>query len=123
LKVGKYFFVNEKHLDLTVAFFQKRGSATVFISRFVPVVRHFISVPAGMGRMPLIKFCLYTLVGATLWNGGLLWAGYVWQQKVDKIEPYYKFLDIVVVLVGVTVVAGWIYLHRKTTTADSISAK
>jgi membrane protein DedA with SNARE-associated domain len=113
LKVGKYFFVNEKHLDLTVDFFQKRGSITVFISRFVPVVRHFISVPAGMGRMPLFSFCLYTVIGATLWNGGLLWAGYVWQENVDKITPYYKFLDILVVVAGVALVATWIYLHRK----------
>ncbi len=113
LKVGKYLFVNEHHLDQTVAFFQKRGAITVFVSRFVPVIRHFISVPAGMGRMPLLAFCAYTLVGATLWNGLLLWAGYAWQENVDKITPYYKFLDIIVVAVGVVVVAGWIYLHLK----------
>lgn len=113
LKVGKYLFVNEKHLDLTVDFFRKRGSLTVFISRFVPVVRHFISVPAGMGRMPLLSFCLYTVIGATMWNGLLLWAGYVWQENVDKITPYYKKLDVLVVIVGVTLVAVWIYLHLK----------
>jgi membrane protein DedA with SNARE-associated domain len=64
--------------------------------------------------MPLLSFCLYTLIGATLWNGGLLWAGYVWQENVDKITPYYKFLDILVVLAGVVLVATWFYMHRKT---------
>ncbi len=113
LKVGKYLFINESHLDLTVKFFHKRGALTVFISRFIPVVRHLISVPAGMGRMPLLPFCIYTVVGATMWNGALLWAGYVWQENVDKITPYYKILDIVVVVVGMIVVAAWIYLHVK----------
>jgi membrane protein DedA with SNARE-associated domain len=113
LKVGKYLFLNEEHLNGTIAFFHKRGGITVFISRFVPVVRHFISVPAGMGKMPLLPFCLFTVIGATMWNGLLLWAGYVWQDNVDKITPYYKILDIVVVVAGVAVVAGWIYLHRK----------
>jgi membrane protein DedA with SNARE-associated domain len=125
LKVGKYFFLNEHHLDLTVAFFHRRGSITVFLSRFIPVVRHLISVPAGIGKMPLLSFCVYTVVGATLWNGGLLWAGYVWQSNVDKITPYYKFLDIVVVAVGILLVIAWFYMHRKTaatTTASSASS-
>jgi len=113
LKVGKYLFLNEHHLDLTVAFFHKRGSVTVFLSRFIPVVRHFISVPAGMGKMPLLSFCIYTVVGASLWNGGLLWAGYVWQSNVDKITPYYKILDIMMVLACVVLVAAWFYMHRR----------
>ncbi len=113
LKVGRFLFINEHHLDLTVDFFHKRGSITVFISRFVPVIRHFISVPAGMGKMPLLPFCVYTVVGATLWNGLLLWAGYKWQENVEKITPYYKILDVVVIVVGIAVVAGWMYLHLK----------
>jgi membrane protein DedA with SNARE-associated domain len=113
MRVGKYLFLNEHHLDLTVAFFRRRGAITVFVARFVPVVRHFISVPAGMGRMPLATFCLFTVVGATMWNGLLLWAGYVWQDNVDKITPYYKILDAIVVVVGVIVVATWIYLHLR----------
>jgi membrane protein DedA with SNARE-associated domain len=113
LKVGRYLFLNEHHLDLTVNFFHKRGRITVFIARFIPVVRHFISVPAGMGRMPLPAFSIFTLLGATMWNGLLLWAGYVWQENVDKITPYYKILDVVVVIAGAIIVAAWIYLHMK----------
>jgi membrane protein DedA with SNARE-associated domain len=122
LKVGKYLFVNEHHLDLTVAFFHRRGSITVFLSRFIPVIRHFISVPAGMGKMPLLAFCLYTVVGATIWNGALLWAGYVWQSNVDKITPYYKILDIIVAFGCVVVVAAWFYMHRKTRVVESLPA-
>ena len=66
-----------------------------------------------MGRMPLLPFCLFTVIGATMWNGLLLWAGYVWQENVEKITPYYKFLDVVVILACVTAVAIWIYLHLK----------
>jgi membrane protein DedA with SNARE-associated domain len=119
LKIGKYFFINEHHLDLTVAFFHRRGSIAVFLSRFIPVIRHLISVPAGMGKMPLVSFCIYTIIGATIWNGGLLWAGYVWQQNVDKITPYYKLLDILVVLICVVLAVVWFYVHRKSRTVQT----
>ena len=84
----------------------------VFLYWLALAVRLFGANPWAW-KLCLLPFCLFTLVGATLWNGLLLWAGYVWQGNVDKITPYYKVLDIVVVLVGVVVVATWIYLHVK----------
>ena len=76
MKVGKWLLLNEEHLDLTTKWFGRWGSLTVFICRFVPVVRHFISIPAGMRGMNLVKFCVYTVFGATLWNTCfLLWLG------------------------------------------------
>ena len=105
--------LRQKYFDQTTAFFEHHGNKALVIGRFVPVIRHFISVPAGMGKMPLLPFCIYTVVGATLWNGLLLWAGYKWQENVEKITPYYKILDVVVVVAGIAVVAGWIYLHKR----------
>src|SRR5438552_1004053 len=57
MKVGKWLLLNEHHLDLTTTWFHRWGSLTVFICRFIPVVRHFISIPAGIARMNLLKFC------------------------------------------------------------------
>src|SRR3954463_7493368 len=69
LKVGKYLLLNQHDLERTETFFhRKQGITPVFISRFIPVVRHFISIPAGMGKMPLLPFLAVTLVGATVWN-------------------------------------------------------
>ena len=63
---GKYFLLNEHHLDATDTFFKGHGAPTIFIARFVPVVRHLISIPAGIARMNLTTFSLYTVLGACL---------------------------------------------------------
>jgi len=76
LKVGKYLMLDKEHLEWTEKWFARHGFATIFIGRFIPVVRHLISIPAGLGRMPLLPFMLYTLTGATIWNSILLFVGY-----------------------------------------------
>src|SRR3989339_804306 len=67
-KYGKWFLLDESDLQKTEHWFSKRGEWTILIGRFVPVVRHLISLPAGMGKMNLKKFCIYTIIGATFWN-------------------------------------------------------
>lgn len=99
LKVGKYLLLDRHDLEITERFFQRRsGTLTLFISRFVPVVRHLISIPAGMGRMPVIPFCLATVVGATLWNGFLLACGMKLREHWNVVMKYSHEVDIVVVL-------------------------
>ena len=68
LRYGKYLLLNTHHLDATERFFSRYGEWTIFVSRFIPIVRHLISIPAGIGRMKLGKFCAYTIAGAALWN-------------------------------------------------------
>jgi len=76
LRVGKYLLLNVHDLERAEQFFHRRtGVATLFLSRFIPVVRHFISIPAGIGRMPWLRFLLTTLIGATIWNTFLLICG------------------------------------------------
>src|SRR6185436_1001706 len=76
LRVGKYLLLNVHDLERTEEFFHRRsGTLTLFLSRFIPVVRHFVSIPAGIGHMPLVPFLLVTLVGATAWNTFLLICG------------------------------------------------
>src|SRR6266850_1994520 len=73
LKVGKYLLLNQRDLERTEQFFHRRsGLVALFIARFIPVVRHFSSIPAGIGRTPLLPFLAVTLAGATLWNTFLL---------------------------------------------------
>src|SRR6266581_1927790 len=76
LRVGKYLLLNVHDLERTEHFFHRRaGALTIFLSRFIPVVRHFVSIPAGIGRMPVMPFFAATLLGATLWNSFLLICG------------------------------------------------
>src|SRR5688572_27800503 len=76
LKYGKYVFVRPKDLEKTHDYFAKHGGKTIFIGRFLPVVRHLISIPAGIARMPVAPFAALTVAGASLWGGGLMVLGY-----------------------------------------------
>jgi len=82
LKLGRYLLLKPDDLGRAEFFFhQNKGAVTVFTGRFIPVVRHLISIPAGTGRMPLFPFVLSTLAGATLWNSFLLWLGMVLREN------------------------------------------
>lgn len=98
-KFGKYLLLNKHHLDMTEKYFNKRGELTIFISRFIPVVRHLISIPAGMGKMNIFKFCLYTIIGAAMWNAFLAWVGYKLKNNWNEVLKYSSIIDIVVVAV------------------------
>lgn len=96
-KFGKYLLLNQHHLELSERFFEKRGEITIFISRFIPVVRHLISIPAGFGKMNLVKFSVYTIIGAGLWNTFLTWVGYELKNNWHEVMKYSHIIDLVVV--------------------------
>jgi membrane protein DedA with SNARE-associated domain len=98
LKVGRYLLLNPHDLERTEDFFSRRkGTLTLFFARFVPVVRHLVSVPAGTGKMKLLPFLMATLFGATLWNSFLLICGMYLREKWDLVQQYSHQVDIVVV--------------------------
>jgi membrane protein DedA with SNARE-associated domain len=112
LKVGKYLLLDKEDLEKTEAFFNRRaGTWTIFIARFIPIVRHLISLPAGMGKMPMIPFLTATLLGATIWNTFLLFCGMKLRQNWCIVEKYSHEIDIVVVLV-LAAGLGWFIWSR-----------
>jgi len=96
LKYGKWVFVRPKDIEKTEAYFQRHGGATVLIARFLPVVRHLISIPAGIARMPLPKFLTQTFLGATLWGGGLMVLGYFLGSQWEEVSTKLKRIDLVI---------------------------
>lgn len=98
LKIGKYILLNEGELAWTEGWFRRKGEITIFISRFIPVVRHLISIPAGLGKMNLKRFVLYTFAGAFLWNSFLLYLGYRLREGWQLIQTYSKEIDIMLVI-------------------------
>lgn len=113
LKMGRYLFLDPEDLHRTEIFFHRRqGMLTVFIGRFIPVIRHLISIPAGTGRMPLLPFVLSTLAGATLWNSFLLWLGMVLRENWPVILRYSHYIDLLVIIL--TIVTLVIFLYRRT---------
>lgn len=101
VKYGKFIGVRKKDIEKTEAYFARHGKATILISRFLPVIRHIISIPAGIARMPLPAFFLQTFIGATIWGTVLILIGYElgnWAVIAEKL----KHVDL---LVGLGIVA------------------
>ena len=108
-KFWKYFLLDQEELESTEHFFKKKWSITIFICRFIPVVRHLISLPAGMGKMNLTKFIVYTLVGAGLRNTFLAVVGKILKENREEVMQYSSIVDIVVLVILVGIVAWFIY--------------
>jgi membrane protein DedA with SNARE-associated domain len=108
-RFGKYLLLDKKDLDITERFFQKRGDITIFISRFIPLVRHLISIPAGIAKMNILKFIIYTIIGAGLWNAFLTYMGYILKDNWKEIMKYSHVVDIVVLVLMIVFVFYYIY--------------
>lgn len=113
LKFGKYLLLEEAHLAWTEKWFMKRGDITILISRFIPVVRHLISIPAGMAKMSVPKFVIYTFVGATSWNLILLYSGFKLGSHWSKIHEFSRELDIIFIAGVAVFLAYFIWKHHK----------
>jgi membrane protein DedA with SNARE-associated domain len=107
-KYGKYFFIPEEKLESVEKFFHKHGSFSTFSGRLIPVVRHLISIPAGLARMNMPKFIFYTGIGAGIWVTILTALGYFIGQNESLIKQYLKTITIAVLLF---LAAGlWVYV-------------
>jgi len=117
LKYGKYVFVRPKDLEKTEEFFAKQGRFTVLVARFLPVVRHIISIPAGIARMPLVPFFTQTFIGATIWGGGLMIVGYElgaqWESVVSKAKRIDLVIAAVIVLGILALVIRFVVRRRR----------
>jgi membrane protein DedA with SNARE-associated domain len=106
LGVG-YIRIRPDHLDRMDRMFARRGEVTVVVGRLIPVVRSYVSYPAGTARMNPVKFGLYTLVGSAPWTLGLLYAGIVLRSRWTVVVQYFQPIDTAIV---VLIVVGAIYL-------------
>ncbi|AZK46184.1 DedA family protein [Paenibacillus lentus] len=91
-RFGKYILIQKKHIDLSEAWFLKYGSGVIFTARFIPVVRHAISIPAGMAKMPVSQFLWLTTLAAIPWSILFVYLGMMlgeqWQAIDEKAGPY-----------------------------------
>jgi membrane protein DedA with SNARE-associated domain len=110
LKTGRYLLLNPHDLERTEYFFSRRKAVlALFISRFIPVVRHLVSIPAGTGKMKFVPFLLTTLAGATLWNSFLLACGMYLRERWELVETYSHQVDMVVLVI---LLVGLAYFAR-----------
>lgn len=111
LRYGKYFFIKEETLLKMELFFDKHGSISTFIGRLIPGVRQLISVPAGLLKMDLKLFSIYTALGASIWASILMMLGYFIGQNQALIESYLQQITIGVIVLLIVLV--WYYYKRQ----------
>lgn len=117
LKYGKYFFISEEHFYKAENTFKKYGAAAVFFGRLLPVIRTFISLPAGIARMNFRKFITYSLIGMLPWNFILIFLGFKLGANYETVvRPVFKRFEYVVIAAIVLVILFFIVravFHRK----------
>lgn len=113
LRYGRYLLISHHDLDLADRWFQRYGNWTVFFSRLLPVVRTFISVPAGVARMPIWQFSIYSFAGAFPWSLGLAWAGFLLGENWEDIRDWMRPADIPIVVVVLVLIGLYVYRHVK----------
>ena len=114
LKYGKYFLVSHETIEKTDKFFKNHGHISTFSGRLIPGFRHYISLPAGLARMNLFLFCLYTTLGATIWVVILTLLGYYLGDNEELVKEYLRYL-IVGLLLSLSILAFWYYKKTKRT--------
>ncbi len=104
LRYGKFVLLRRSHLELTESYFAKYGDRATFISRMLPAIRTYISLPAGMAKMNLKKFIIYTLIGSVIWNSALTYLGMQLGQEWKNILQYSDYFDIAVVIIVIILI-------------------
>lgn len=115
LRYGKFALIRAKDIELTERFFARHGKATILIGRFLPVVRHIISVPAGIARMPLPAFFTQTFIGSTIWGAILIVLGYHFGESFLATARQLKHVDLIigVVIIGVLIALAIRFVVRR----------
>ena len=110
-KYGKYMLITRKDIDRADSWFETRGEVTILVGRLIPGVRHFISIPAGVARMSVPRFVIFTFIGAFPWSLALAWAGYVLGQNFDEIRDFTRPFVLPIAII-VLLAAAWIIRGR-----------
>ncbi len=121
IRYGKYVLLKKSHLEIAESYFEKYGNKATFISRLLPAIRTYVSLPAGVAKMNLKKFAAYTLIGSIIWNSALTYIGVMLGEEWNSIRKYSSYFDIIVII---AVIAGiiWYWRSRKKPTDGSIDS-
>jgi membrane protein DedA with SNARE-associated domain len=113
---GRWLHVTPEKLDRADAWFERYGDATVFVSRMLPVVRSFVSIPAGIGEMPLGRYTVFTFAGTIPWCFGLAGVGLALGSQWEEFHSSFRYADYAIVALVVAGVAALLYrTHRRRT--------
>jgi membrane protein DedA with SNARE-associated domain len=117
-RFGRYVLLSERSLERSERFFAAHGAISTLVGRVLPVIRHLISIPAGIARMPLPKFVTFTGLGALVWCAVLTWIGYFLGRHEDvlrneEVQRYVTRALLIVLPIVALGVTGYVILHRR----------
>ena len=118
LRYGRYVLITRHEVEQAERWFARYGDWAVLVSRVLPVVRTFISLPAGIARMNIWRFSILTFVGSFPWSLGLAWAGFVLGENWERIRGWMRPADIPILIVLAALVAWYIYRRVRTVLRD-----
>jgi membrane protein DedA with SNARE-associated domain len=121
LRYGRYVLISQHEIEIAERWFARYGEATAFFSRLLPVVRTFISLPAGISRMSFPRFVLYTFLGSLPWSAVLVYVGVLLQSNWETVRAVLAPFDYVIVLVVVAAIAYFVY--RRVTSLRSVGSR
>jgi len=108
------FLINEEELVAGEKWFRKYGEAVILLSRITPVIRTFISLPAGVVKINFAKFCFLTFIGSLIWSALLTFIGIKLGENWNVIEPFFRKFDIVIIGSGIILLIAYIvFKYRK----------
>jgi membrane protein DedA with SNARE-associated domain len=110
-KYGKYILISKEDLDFSDKLFVKYGEASTFVGRLLPVVRTFISLPAGIARIPLTPFLIYSFVGSVIWTYALGYFGMKLGQHWADLHSKFQRFDVAIVALILIGIGLWVYRH------------
>jgi membrane protein DedA with SNARE-associated domain len=111
VRYGKYLLISPHDVDIADHWFQKHGSITVFVGRLLPVIRTFIAFPAGVARMAMTPFIIYTFVGSYIWSYGLAYVGMKLGAHWDSLKVYFHEFHLVIAAVLALGAVWWVWRH------------
>jgi membrane protein DedA with SNARE-associated domain len=113
LRYGRYALISPRDAARADRFFARHGAPAIFVTRLMPIVRTFISLPAGIARMDIGRFVAYTFAGSLLWCLGLAYAGYALGQHWRAVGGVLRTFDVAIAVVIVALVALVVYRHTR----------
>ena len=118
-RYGKYVFMREHEIDRAEAWWERHGEAATFLGRMLPIVRTFISLPAGIAEMPIAKFFLYTLLGSAVWSYGLTYIGLLVGSNWERVSSYMRIPTILIGIALIVLGARWV-AKRRSSAGDAL---
>ncbi len=113
LKYGRYFLIKPEHIERCDRYFARHGEITTFVGRMIPMVRQLISLPAGVARMNLLRFTIYTALGAGIWITVLTYIGYAVGQNIELLKRYMSDATLYALASVAVVVIVYVLLYRR----------